>query len=136
MLRVLRLQALDRIGNTRACLATSGPGGLQASNITFRVRGECLYLLLPAGSDHLANLEQSPELLLTTEDWQVRGLGICLPPRQDLGAGGPYDLASVAGAAGQVLVEVDPLRIHLGCGASAYHEMIDFSCQPPAGGQE
>jgi hypothetical protein len=131
MRRSLRLRALTIIGATRACLATYGPAGLQASIISCHVRGECLYLLLPASADHLFNLERALELSLTAEDWQVRGLGVCVLQRQHLGCAGPRDLVAQASSAGQVLVEVVPLQIHLGlAGSPIYRETLDFSSAP------
>jgi hypothetical protein len=59
--------------STRAVLATSGPAGLQISEVACQAVGVALYLWVPRTSDHLFNLEQDPHVTLLSAGWEVRG---------------------------------------------------------------
>jgi hypothetical protein len=83
-----------------------------------------LYILLPTTSDHLLNLQSSPEVVVTTPDWQLRGTAevlncVNLPPNLGL-------LAKPEAQWGRV-VEIIPYRLNIrrqnGWG---YSETIDI----------
>ena len=121
MLDKLRDRATQILAETHFCtLATTGPAGIQASMAPCAGRGTTLYLLLPDTSDHLFNLEIEPEVAVTTESWQLRGLaGI----DQD-----SPDLFSAGQRQWHTLIRVTPLRLHIlpNGGSTNYAETIDF----------
>ena len=55
-------------------LSTHGAAGIQANIFSCEAVETALYLLVPRTSDHLFNLEHNPEVVVTTEVWQVRGV--------------------------------------------------------------
>ncbi len=94
----------------RAVLATSGPAGLQASEVLCEARDITVYLLVPWTSDHLFNLEHDPSVTLLTARWELQGEGQIIDPTTlDL----ELDLLSEPGAMWCRLVRVNPLRIHV-----------------------
>lgn len=133
MLDMLRRAALTVIAATRHCtLSTMGPTGLQASVVDCIVCDGCVYLLIPATSEHCFNLEHTLEVLLTTSHWQVRGAGLALVDEDGRYGTAPQVLRNRAGEAGQTVVEVFPLRMHIAAGHHRrYCETIDFDiCAP------
>jgi hypothetical protein len=75
MLNHLRQRVTEALSTARtATLSTHGAAGIQANVLPCEVVDLCLYLLVPRISDHLFNLEQNPEVVVTTETWQVRGV--------------------------------------------------------------
>jgi len=75
MLNHLRQRVIETLSTARtATLSTHGAAGIQANVFPCEVVDLCLYLLVPRTSDHLFNLEQNPEVAVTTETWQVRGV--------------------------------------------------------------
>jgi hypothetical protein len=77
LLRELRRQALEEILNEPHCtLCTSGPAGVQASTESAMVgKDQTVLLRLPVTTEHVFNLEESPEVVLVAESWQLRGVG-------------------------------------------------------------
>lgn len=57
-------------------LSTYGPAGLQAGLFACEGVELMLYLLVPSTSDHLFNLEHNPNVVVTTESWQLRGTAV------------------------------------------------------------
>jgi len=55
-----------------------GPAGLQASQLPCESIGLRFFMLLPATSDHLLNLETRPEVTVNTARWQLRGTAAIL----------------------------------------------------------
>lgn len=79
MLDHLRQQVIETLAPVHsATLSTYGPAELQASLLPCESSGLRLYLLLPATSDHLLNLENQPEVVVSTSDWQLRGIALVL----------------------------------------------------------
>lgn len=79
MLDHLRQRVIETLATVRsATLSTYGPAELQATLLACEPIDMCLYLLLPATSDHVLNLESQPEAVVTTSDWQLRGLALML----------------------------------------------------------
>ncbi len=73
----------------RAVLATSGPAGLQASEVPCQAIDLDLYLLVPKTSDHLFNLEHDSTVTLLAAGWELKGQAQIVPsgkvdPRVDL----------------------------------------------------
>jgi hypothetical protein len=60
-------------------LSTHGAAGIQASVFPCESVDLDLYLLVPRASDHLFNLEHNPEVVVTTETWQLRGVAGIAP---------------------------------------------------------
>jgi len=94
----------------RAVLATSGPAGLQASEVPCQALGLVLYLLVPRTSDHLFNLEHEPHVTVLAGEWEVRGEAQ-LSPEGETGPG--LSLLHAPEAQWCVLVRVDPSQLHI-----------------------
>ncbi|MBU0495133.1 MAG: pyridoxamine 5'-phosphate oxidase family protein [Chloroflexi bacterium] len=74
MLSHLRQRVTETLSAARtATLSTHGAAGIQANVFPCEAVETTLYLLVPRTSDHLFNLEQNPEVVVTTEAWQLRG---------------------------------------------------------------
>jgi hypothetical protein len=109
---------------SRVTLLTSGPADLQAVFARCESSGLRLYVLVPRTSDVRFNLEEHPQVLVVTPQWQLRGAASELPPEQR-----PLDLAllSAPEAAWSALVLVTPLRMHwMGDGVKDIAETIDL----------
>jgi hypothetical protein len=125
MLEPLRRRVKEALLNeTGATLSSRGPAGIQAGFFPCAADGLTLYLLVPASSDLLFNLETEPAVVVTTPRWQLEGLGEvhCL-------AEAPASLPLVRSprAAGCVLVAVSARRIHLSWADGwGYQETIDL----------
>jgi hypothetical protein len=128
MLDKLRAEALALIADTPHCtLSTTGPAGVQASVVACMVRDDCVYVLVPSTADHLFNLEHSPEVVLTTALWQVRGAALALGGADGRHGTAPPEISARAGIAGHTLVEVFPIRMQIeAAGNRKYCETIDF----------
>jgi hypothetical protein len=99
-----------------AILATCGAAGPQISSVTFHVQNLRLYLLLSDGSDHLFNLETQPELVMLAPTWKLNGRGTVV-----------QDSTMVAGQPWQVVVQVEPVQLHiLSKDGHSSAETIDF----------
>jgi hypothetical protein len=128
MLDKLRAEALALIATTSHCtLSTTGPAGVQASIVACIVRDDCVYALVPSTADHLFNLEDHTEVVLTTALWQLRGVTLVIGGADGLHGTAPHDVSRRVKMEGQTLVEVFPLRIHIeAAGPRCYRETIDF----------
>ena len=123
MLNHLRQRVTETLSvATTATLSTHGAAGIQANMFSCEAVDLCLYLLVPRTSDLLFNLEQNPEVVITTETWQLRGLariaGEC-----------PAGLALLQqpDAAWCEVVMVRPTRLQIErSGGSGYSETIDI----------
>lgn len=79
MLDHLRQRVMEALASVQtATLSTYGEAALQATLLPCEAIDLQLYLLLPATSDHLLNLESHPNIVVTTPDWQLRGTAVCL----------------------------------------------------------
>lgn len=79
MLDHLRQRVVEALAAVHsATLSTYGLAELQASLLPCESLGLRLYMLLPATSDHLLNLESRPEVVVTTPKWQLRGTAVVL----------------------------------------------------------
>lgn len=128
MLDKLRAQALALIADTPYCtLSTTGPAGVQASVVACIVYDACVYVHVPSTVDHLFNIEQTMEVVLTTAQWQLRGVGLALSDAQGQHGTAPRAISESARNSGHLLVEVFPLRMHIeAAGERRYRETIDF----------
>ena len=124
MLEPLRLRVSDALGDkTTATLSTNGPAGIQAGFFPCEADGLTLYLLVPAVSDVLFNLESERAVVITTPGWQMEGEGEIVPLSQ---APARLRLAGLPQAAGCVLVAVQCERMHLSWAEGwGYRETID-----------
>lgn len=125
MLDHLRQRVIEALASAHiATLATYGPAELQASQLPCAADGMRLYLLLPATSDHLLNLENRAEVVVTTPEWQLRGRARVLDSGE-----GPCGLAlrEKPEAEWSCLMVVQPVQLNLrrrhGWG---YSETIDI----------
>jgi hypothetical protein len=91
-------------------LSTWGPAGIQARVYPCEAKGIQLFLLLPAVSDHLLNLEQNPWVVASTAQWQLRGKGKMLALSDGPNA---LVLCQSSLAAGCVLVEILPTQLQV-----------------------
>ncbi|MFN2225679.1 MAG: pyridoxamine 5'-phosphate oxidase family protein [Anaerolineae bacterium] len=82
MLNHLRERVTEALSRARtATLSTHGAAGIQANVFSCGSIDLALYLLVPRTSDHLFNLEHNPEVVVTTEAWQLRGVACIAPDR-------------------------------------------------------
>ena len=106
-----------------ATLSTNGPGGIQAGFFPCQADGLVLYLLVPASSDVLYNLESEMAVVVTTPRWQMEGQGEVFPLAQ---APPAIRLARSPLAPGCLLVGVACSRIHFNWSEGwGYRETID-----------
>jgi hypothetical protein len=123
MLNHLRQRATETLSAAqRATLSTHGAAGIQANMFPCESADLALYLLVPRTSDHLFNLEQNPEVVVTTDIWQLRGVaGIA----QECPAG--LALLHQPDAAWCEVVMIRPTRLQIaGSGAAGHAETIDI----------
>jgi hypothetical protein len=111
MLDYTRQRAAEvlRIPRT-AILATSGPAGVQASELRYEALELEVYLLVPQTSDHLFNLEHDSSVTLLTAEWELKGKAHILSPD---GSDISLDLLREPEAEWCVLVRVDPFQVHV-----------------------
>jgi len=128
MLDKLRNEALALIAATpQSVLSTVGPAGVQASVVACIVRADCIYVLVPSTADHLFNMEHNTEVVLTSVLWQLRGAALVLGNADRPRGTAPPEIYARARTAGQVLVEVFPIRMHVEPhGEQRYRATIDF----------
>lgn len=124
MLESLRLRVTEALkAESAATLSTNGPGGIQAGFFPCEADDLRLYLLVPASSDVLYNLESETAVVVTTPHWQMEGeaeihfLPQAVPTLQ---------LVRSPRASGCVLVVVCCHRIHFNWAEGwGYRETID-----------
>lgn len=122
MLDKLRDQALNTLAaGSTGTLSTSGPAGLQASIITYRVAHHKIYTLIPITSDHLFNLETEPRVILTTPEWQLTGAAAMIEPSPALLA-----LFKSPETRWRQWVEITPQRVQLEPGLAQPRITVDF----------
>ncbi|MFN2291735.1 MAG: pyridoxamine 5'-phosphate oxidase family protein [Anaerolineae bacterium] len=109
MLNHLRERVAETLAGARAAtLSTHGAAGIQANVCPCESIDLGLYLLVPRTSDHLFNMENNPEVVVTTEAWQLRGVA-CIAPEH------PVQLAllQLPDAAWCEVVAVRPTRLQI-----------------------
>jgi hypothetical protein len=124
MLEPLRLRVIGALKNeSSATLSTNGPGGIQAGFFPCEADGLALYLLVPASSDVLFNLESETAVVITTPRWQMEGEAGVYPLTQ---MPPTFQLAQSPQAPGCVLVAIRCQRIHFNWTEGwGYRETID-----------
>ena len=124
MLESLRLRVAHALkAETAATLSTNGPGGIQAGFFPCEADGLTLYLLVPASSDVLFNLETETAVVITTPGWQMEGEAGVRPLVQ---APPTFRLANSPQAPGCVLVVIRCRRINFNWTEGwGYRETID-----------
>ena len=76
MLEQLRERASEVMAKAKTVtLATCGPADIQSEVLPCRMLKLSLYLLVPSTSDQLLNIEHRAVVLVTGDDWQLRGRG-------------------------------------------------------------
>jgi hypothetical protein len=123
MLNHLHQRVTETLSTARtATLSTHGAAGIQANMFPCEAVETTLYLLVPRTSDHLFNLEHNPEVVVTTETWQVRGVACIVA---DYPAG--LALLQQPDAAWCEVVMVRPTRLQIEWPGGAGHaETIDI----------
>ncbi|MAT99732.1 MAG: hypothetical protein CL608_21540 [Anaerolineaceae bacterium] len=124
MLETLRNRVIKALkAETAVTLSTNGPGGIQAGFFPSEGDGLILYLLVPASSDILFNLESETAVVITTPHWQMEGeAAVCTL----LQAPPTLTLARSPQVEGCVLVAVQCHRIHFNWTEGwGYRETID-----------
>ncbi len=111
MLDYARQRAIEALMIPRtAVLVTSGPAGVQASEVPCEAISLDLFLLVPQTSDQLFNLEHNSNVTLLTAGWQMKGEAQVISPN----APGPgLDLLREPGAEWCVLVRVIPCQVQI-----------------------
>jgi hypothetical protein len=122
MLNHLRQRVVETLSIAQtATLSTHGAAGLQASVVPCQALETTLYLLVPRTSDHLFNLEHTPEVVVITDACEIRGTA-CIDPER------PSDLTlhQAPDSVWCEVVTVRPARIQIGPrGGLGYDETID-----------
>lgn len=130
MLDHLQQRVIDLLEPTKeVTLSTYGPAGIQAQVLTSIARGLSLFVLVPATSEHLYNLEQHDIVVVTTAEWQMRGVGRQLSLREF-----PPDvrLLSAIRTCEYAIIEIRPLRLEIGQpNGGGFSETIDMDNPPP-----
>lgn len=106
-----------------AMLATCGPADIQAGVYPCEADGMRLYMLVPRTSDHLYNVEISPDVVVTAHRWQARGKARVLAPEA-----APRALLLDAREEAQwsVVLEIVPARLQIAAeNDGPYVETID-----------
>ena len=127
MLEHLRRRVVETLASAKvATLSTCGPADIQADVFPCESIGTELYVSVPRASDHLLNLENNAEVVITTPTWQLRGAAHILARREI-----PPQLALLRApdAAWEEVVHIHPERLQIRpCLESAHHETIEFDC--------
>jgi len=123
MLNHLRQRVTETLSTARtATLSTHGAAGIQANVFACESVDLGLYLLVPRTSDHLFNLEHNPEVVVTTETWQMRGAALIAPSSLP-----GLALLQQPDAAWCEVVMVRPTRLQIEWpGGSGHAETIDI----------
>ena len=129
MLDYAHQRAIEALGIPRfVILASSGPAGVQASEVKYEARELQLYLLVPETSDHIFNLEADPSVTLLTPRLEIKGKAQILPAIPE---GFDLDLLHETEAGWCALVRVEPRRIQFrNAGGWGYLETIDINPEP------
>jgi hypothetical protein len=132
MLLHLRTRVAETLAETHhALLATCGPADIQAGVYPCEAEGVYLYVLVPRTSDHLYNLEVSPDVVVTTHRWQARGKARVLAPgtAPEIGPCSRTLTASIE-AEWSVLLEITPTRLQIAAESGGpYVETIDIDSE-------
>ncbi|MCB0036766.1 MAG: hypothetical protein KDE51_22195 [Anaerolineales bacterium] len=111
MLDHLRQRAVEALSSVHSVtLSTYGAAELQASSLPCEAVGLHLYLLLPIPSDHLLNLENHADVVVTTPLWQLRGTAVVLEAAACLPR---LNLCHKPEAQWSRLVEIRPSQLNL-----------------------
>jgi hypothetical protein len=109
VLRHIRQRVVKALARaSTVTLSTYGPADIQAGVYACEATDVTLYLLVPRTSDHLFNLEHNPNVVATTESWQLRGTARVAEQR-------PVGLALLHGPDADwcELVEIRPTRLQI-----------------------
>ncbi len=94
----------------RAVFVTSGPAGVQVSEVSCEAIELELYLLVPQTSDHLFNLEHVSTVSLLTDSWEMKGVAqIISPHTMDL----ELEILRQPEAEWDILVQVSPCKLQI-----------------------
>jgi hypothetical protein len=91
-----------------ATLSTYGPADIQAGVFACEATELTLFLLVPRTSDHLFNLEHNPNVVVTTDTWQLRGTAQVVEERPP-----GLSLLQRPDAGWCELVEIQPTRLQI-----------------------
>ncbi len=130
MLDHLRHRVIEVLAAAQSVtLATYGPAGLQASLLPCEAAEMRLYLLLPATSDHLLNLENQSDVMVSNAAWQMRGRAVVVNSADNLPNLG---LLQKAEAQWGRLIVIFPTQLNIRRGRGwGYSETIDIDPEIP-----
>jgi hypothetical protein len=126
MLDYARQRAIEALKTPNiVILASSGPAGVQASEVKYEARELLLYLLVPQTSDHIFNLEADSSVILLTGRLEIKGKAHILPTIPE---GFDLGLLQETEVGWCALVRVEPQRIQFrNPGGWGYLETIDIN---------
>jgi hypothetical protein len=125
MLDHLRQRVIESLASTNfATLSTYGAAELQATLLPCESLDLTLFILLPATSDHLLNLQTESEVVVTTPEWQLRGTAVVL---DSLNRPPELELSRKPEAQWSRLIKIFPTQLHIRrCDGWGYSETIDI----------
>lgn len=110
MLEHLRQKVIQALASVdRITLSTCGPAGIQAENIKCEAHGIKLYMIIPRASELLFNIENHPEVIITADEWQLKGNAVVL----HTGQSPELQLKRLPEAEWGELVVVNPTRLNI-----------------------
>lgn len=103
MNRLFAARIAKLLANTQSVVvATCGPSGPTVCSVPFFSTEEGCWVRLTEISEHLFNLQQSPQIVLLADDWEMHG-------EVEL----PVPVSGQSGFPWEVVVRIQPLRLHL-----------------------
>ncbi len=136
MLDHLRQKAAQTIATVNSVVLSSyGPADIQSSRVACTARDLVLYIFIPGNSEHLLNVESHPEVVITTEAWDLHGTARILaanevpecaqPGLSQFGTEAPFVPSTFSTRGG--VVEITPTRLTLHASTGLGNtETIDF----------
>jgi hypothetical protein len=122
VLQHLRQRVVEALaGAGSVTLSTYGPADIQAGVFDCAAVDLTLYLLVPRTSDHLFNLEHNPQVVVTTEAWQLRGMASIAADRE-----ADLPLLQRPDVAWYEVVAVQPTRLQIAQTGGGHAETIDI----------
>jgi hypothetical protein len=114
MLDHLRQKVSELISSvSTVMISTYGPAGIQAGNFSCSAAGLRLYLLVPRTSELLFNIENRPEVIATTSEWQLFGAASVVPPEPSTGEPAVFSLSKQPEWDWCEVVEIRPTRLQV-----------------------
>ena len=125
MLEHLRQRAVETLASTdTVTLSTFGPADIQAGMFPCEAVDVHLYLRVPRTSDHLLNIENNPEAVVTALAWHLRGRARIIPREKLMRE---LKLLDAPGVEWEEIICIEPERLQISSsGETGYQETIEF----------